>query len=29
MNILLWALQLLAALRYGASGVMKVLMLTR
>ena len=26
MNILLWALQVLAALLYGASGVMKVFM---
>ena len=26
MNVLLWILQLLAALRYGASGVMKALM---
>ena len=27
MNILLWVLQILAALLYGASGVMKVFML--
>jgi hypothetical protein len=29
MNILLWVLQVLAALLYGASGVMKVFMFER
>jgi hypothetical protein len=29
MNILLWVLQVLATLLYGASGVMKVFMFTR